>query len=742
MLKKIVIGFLAVIAMVAAVVIAAGWLVGSAILFDRPEVAEPVAIERPAVLPIFRPSAASTSAPISNSKSMGKQLLFGDLHVHTSFSFDAALFDTPAVKGTGYTTPTDACDYARYCSALDFWSINDHAESLTAKHWSDTKEAIRQCNAVTDPNNPDLVSFLGWEWTQGSTNPKPEVHYGHKNVILRDIEEAQVPTRAIGSDTDNIIRQASLQPAVIRGLALLGMSQLNLTGYTSLAEHLATLSAADACGAEDVRALPDNCYETAANPTRLFEKLDQWGFDAMVIPHGLAWGVTNPVGADFNYQMPEHNAKYQRLLEMNSGHGNSEVYRELNMPMPGDAICPAPENGYTPCCWQAGEIIRHRCQANGNDAAACNPRAEKTRGMYLAALDGVSQLSQPREVVPGTVPNDWGMCDQLVGEFQASYYYQPKQSAQYTLTLGEEGKRFRPGFIGSSDNHSARPGNSYKEFDRIYMTDVKESAIPGVTVAKTAALRARAQPEADQPVIPEERLFTDEEDLANAFYFTAGLVAVHSTGRDRDAIWEALHRREVYGTSGPRIGLWFDMIEGQKIHPMGSEVRSAETPVFRIKAMGSIKQNPGCPDFATQALGSERIESLCRNECFNPSNESHNIVRIEVIKVLPRMSADELTTDLIKDPWRVLHCKSEQSSCEAEFSDNSFVQDGREAAYYARAIQEATPTIQGDSLACEYNEAGVCVKANLCLGDGPANDCLSLAEHRAWSSPIYVMPTP
>lgn len=710
----------------------AGWLVGSAIFFDAPVVAKPVQVERP------------KQAPADASRSDGpaeKQVLFGDLHVHTSFSFDAALFDTPAVKGTGYTTPSDACDYARYCSALDFWSINDHAESLTARHWADTKDAIRRCNAVTDPNNPDLVSFLGWEWTQGSTNPDPQVHYGHKNVILRNTEEGQVPTRAIGSDADNIIRKASLQPAVLRGLALLGMSKLNLKGYTSLAKHLAALSGTEDCGAEDVRDLPDNCYETANSPAHLFGKLDQWGFDALVIPHGLAWGVTNPVGADFKYQMAEHNPKYQRLLEINSGHGTSEVYRELDMPMPGDAICPPPTEGYTPCCWRAGEIIRNRCDANGDAPADCEQRAEKTRGMFLSELEGVSQLSMPREVVPGTVPDDWGMCDQLVGEFQPAYYYQPKQSAQYTLTLGEEGRRFRPGFIGSSDNHSARPGNSYKEFARLYMTDVKESVIPGIAAAKTAELREREQPEADQPVVPDDKIFTDEEDLSNAFFYTAGLVAVHSAARDRDSIWDALHRREVYGTSGPRIGLWFDMMdENETSHPMGSEVSMAGAPRFRVKALGSIKQAPGCPDYAKQALGSERIESLCRNECFNPSNEPHDIVRIEVVKILPRTSPRDTTADLIQDPWRVLNCPVGQSTCEAEFSDDDFAEDGREAAYYARAIQQATPTIQGDPLNCEYNAAGFCVQARLCLGDGPADDCLAPAEHRAWSSPIYLIP--
>ncbi|MBW2295473.1 MAG: DUF3604 domain-containing protein, partial [Deltaproteobacteria bacterium] len=65
--------------------------------------------------------------------SPAKQVLFGDFHVHTTFSFDAFMMNLPMSGGGGSYPPSDACDFARYCSALDFWSINDHAESLTPR---------------------------------------------------------------------------------------------------------------------------------------------------------------------------------------------------------------------------------------------------------------------------------------------------------------------------------------------------------------------------------------------------------------------------------------------------------------------------------------------------------------------------------------------------------------------------------------------------------------------------------
>ena len=93
-----------------------------------------------------------------------KQILFGDFHVHTVYSLDAFLGQLPLMQGEGVHPPADACDFARYCSALDFWSINDHAESITPQRWLETKESIRQCNAGSgDLSSPDTVAFLGWQ---------------------------------------------------------------------------------------------------------------------------------------------------------------------------------------------------------------------------------------------------------------------------------------------------------------------------------------------------------------------------------------------------------------------------------------------------------------------------------------------------------------------------------------------------------------------------------------------------
>jgi hypothetical protein len=228
-----------------------------------------------------------------------------------------------------------------------------------------------------------------------------------------------------------------------------------------------------------------------------------------------------------------------------------------------------------------------------------------------------------------------------------------------------------------------------------------------------------------------------------SFFMTGGLVAVHSEGRDRGAIWDAMARREVYGTTGPRILLWFDLLNppgsrGAKLS-MGEEVAQSANPIFQVRAVGSFAQRPGCPDYASSSLSPDRLAHLCKGECYNPSDRRRLITRIEVIRVQPQNHPGEPVASLIRDPWRSFACDPNPAGCSITFEDPDFADQGRDTLYYVRALEEPAPAVNADNLRCEYDEKGACVKVNLCGGpDARDDDCLGEHEPRAWSSPIFV----
>ena len=664
-----------------------------------------------------------------------KQILFGDLHVHTTFSFDAFITSLPIIGGEGTRPPADACDFARHCSALDFWSINDHAEGLTPDQWKQTVESIRQCNDVAgDANNPDSVAFLGWEWSQ--IDYLPETHYGHKNVVFRSTDDDRIPARPIGARS-SFTRGARATPLAVR-LYVGGVGGQRGRDFIKL--MLESQATPDCPTGVPVRELPSDCRESVETPAELFAKLDDWGHDSIVIPHGNAWGLYTPAGSTWDKQLADHDPERETMIEIYSGHGNSEEYRDfraVTLNADGSRSCPEASDDYTPSCWRAGEIIAARCLEEAAPGVDCDERAAEARQHNVDGLLG------GHRAISGTTATDWLDSGQCTDCFQPAFNYRPGNSAQYMLAVrqfDERGDpiRFRMAFMASSDGHTARPGTGYKEVARGRMTDGrgrKDGARPVLRPFGEEEPSSRSQAFDPHEVGGGLGLFDFER--AGSFFVTGGLIAVHAQGRDRDAVWQALDKREIYATSGPRILLWFDLLN-QKL-PMGSSAVLSETPYFRVRAAGSLEQRAGCPDYVTEVLGEERVASLCAGECYNPSDTRRAIDRIEIVRVRPQNHADEPIASLIDDPWRVFQCPAGREGCTVTFHDPDFADAGRDAVYYARAIEEAKPTINGDNVRCETDEAGRCIATNPCGAATPyADDCLADSEPRAWSSPIWI----
>lgn len=676
------------------------------------------------------------------------RVLFGDLHVHTTYSTDAFMWSLPIFGGEGVHPLADACDFARYCSALDFWSITDHAEAITPARWAQTRESIRQCNAVSgDTENPDTVAFVGFEWTQvGRT---PQEHYGHKNVIFPGLHDEDLAQRAIAAA--GVATQTLRGSPVALNAWIPFLDWRHHQDYFDFQHYIREIQAVPECPqGVPSNELPANCFEAATTPGELVERLDSQHLDYLLIPHGTSWGFYTPPGTTFDKQLAaDEHPERQTLIEVMSGHGNSEQFRnwrEITLSPDGQTgECPPPSPDYEPACWRAGEIIRGRCSAAGQSAAVCEARAVETR--RRAANLGVAY----HLLIDGEEPNEWLDAGQCRDCFVPPFSHRPRTSVQYGLAItnfdnADQWRRFRWGFIGSSDNHRARPGTGYKPFDRMRQT---EAAGADSDEWRTRILGAQPPARDESNNLTREDLMMragfqlTEAERQASFFTTGALAAVHTQGRTREQIFEALRRREVYATSGPRIMLWFDLVNGpgNASVPMGGEVTMNAAPRFRVRAAGDFKQAPGCPDFTAQGMSAQRLEHLCGGECYNPTNERLHITRIEIVRIRPQIRPNEDVANLIEDVWRSFPCDDRGQGCTVEFSDPEFARGRRDAVYYARAIQEPTPRVNGDNLRPSRDADGNVTAVNPCWGDWRtqrSDNCLADVEERAWASPIYV----
>lgn len=657
------------------------------------------------------------------------QILFGDLHVHSTDSIDARVLAGPPTGGDANQSegPAQRCDFARFCSQLDFWSINDHPELAEPERYRAAIEAVRTCNALEGGHcqNPRMVTFMGWEWTNDGDDPASD--FGHKNVIFREDDASHLPTRPVGASRALPLTEATVG-ILVRGAT--NADPDNASFYDALGASLLTgVGTAECPHGVDVHDLPLGCREIADDPAELFEKLDQWGFDALVIPHGTAWGTNHGPRSGWGAALvpAQHSERYERLFEVYSGHGSSEphkAWRHVVEDAGGAVTCPAPTPEFEPCCWRAGEIERQRAAACVADptSAACDAAAAAARQRY--AERGLAGW----QTQGGAAPEDWGDCGQCRDCFQPAFSLRPRFSAQDALASADledpaHPLRLRFGLIGSTDSHAAGAGAGYKE-------GKNQSDIIGAATPEFETLIAAGAP-----------IVAGEWERQNNYWYSGGLVAVHSRGRSRSAIWSALQRREAYGTSGERMQLWFDLVNGPDgaRHPMGSELTLADTPRFEVRAVGSFKQLPGCPESVTARAPAGFVDSQCMGECYNPSDERHLVTRVEVVKITPQIAPGEGIDALVTDPFASLPCPPDPEGCTVTFDDPAFVAGARPALYYVRAIQEPTAQLNADNLRCTRDASGFCT-ARLCQAGyaGAGDDCLAQSEERAWSSPIFV----
>ena len=112
---------------------------------------------------------------------------------------------------------------------------------------------------------------------------------------------------------------------------------------------------------------------------------------------------------------------------------------------------------------------------------------------------------------------------------------------------------------------------------------------------------------------------------------------------------------------------------------------------------------------------------------------------LRLLKFGLKPTPDEAIDPLIEDAWKVIECDiNVMTGCTAEFEDPNF---SRDSLYYVRAIEEPTLTVNGATSRTTFDEKGNAIDVDICYGDYRtelSDNFLAPAEHRAWSSPIYI----
>ena len=680
-----------------------------------------------------------------------KVILFGDTHVHSTYSLDAFQWSLPIMHGAeGAFPPADACDYARFVSQLDFYFLTDHAEGYTPRIWQDQVDSVRQCAKMSNSEIPDVIPFIGWEWTQAGFTA--DTHYGHHNVLYKEFDEGKIPTRPIAAAGPATTTMRGDQGRVSKLIYLI--DPVNINYYAALNEFNNELQNTPEC-------LPDltskqqipECFDTAATTAELYQKLDEWQLETMVIPHGTTWGFYTPPEASWKHMLTDKNFDPEKtgIIEVYSGHGSSEEYADWQyreFDEQGKATCPQERVDYLPPCRQAGEIIKQRCIAQGDSIEKCEISAATTRQAFV---DDASVRAW--WLVPGTDENDWLDAGQARSLLTPAFNYRPKKSVQYGYALrnfDDENNplRYTWGMIGSTDTHSARAGHGFKQTNRHASSDTNGLATP---LLKSLLAKDKGDSDsANLTILPSvnEHLAKVgysimEVERLQSFFTAGGIAAVHAESRSRDGVWDAMKRKEVYATTGHRMLLWFNLLnspQGKLSTPMGSQVLMQTAPSFEVKAVGSFKQLSGCPDVVFKQLATERAQKLSQGECYNPSDERYKLDRIEIVRITPQNYAEEPVKDLIQNQWKTFDCQN-KTTCEISFSDPEFSTGERDVLYYARVFEEPIATINGGNLRTTFDENNKAIAVNICHGDfrtEQLDNCTEMVSQRAWSSPIFV----
>ena len=565
----------------------------------------------------------------------GKQLLWGDTHLHTTYSSDAfANNNLLADPETAYRYASGLPTIHPYHRAgvqietpLDFLVVSDHAEFLgVIRHvyfdGVDTSELgildaakaklaqwilrrsidsrdgrklfVDVLPAPEDPRKAAVETLAGLDGNVGWLPPMPKVEVDTWNRITDIAERYNKPgefTAMIGWEWSSIPGGANLHRVVLTDVG------------ASVAQQFQPFGLDDSPYPEDLWAW----LEKTSAAT---------GADFLAIPHnsniskGFMFDTKTLRGAGFTPEYVALRAKWERIAEITQIKGDSETHPDLS---PDDEFA---------------------------DFETYPFYIQRENSEYVAA----------------------------VGD-----YLRPAlmRGLELEQQLGQN--PYQLGLIGSTDAHTSLPSAEEDNFHGKLATDS----------------------------IPENKDSGWTEDGAYGWGMSAsGLAAVWARENTRESILAAMQRREVYATTGPRIGVQFFGGWGFTEEDLTGEGLYARATASGVPMGGELPAQPAPasgPVFIVQAMKDPLGANLDRVQIVKGWLDDQGVSREKVFDIAwagdRERDADGRLPDL-GNTVNLVNASYTNTIGEAQFSalwQDPVFSPGQSAFYYVRILQIPTP---------------------------------------------------
>ena len=620
------------------------------------------------------PAEILVANPEANAK---RNAYFGDLHVHTTYSFDAFAFGTLA-------TPYDAYRYAKggtirhpggfdmkLREPLDFYSVTDHAMFLgVMSAASNTTTDFSKLDHVQELHNMNAPEKLN----SGTIPQRIKAFSTFLQQTLTGVAKGDIDIEMVNNITRNawsdIIRAAEEFNDPGKFTTFVGYE------YTSSSDDRGNLHRNVIFqGADKLPAMPFSRFHSQ-NPEGLWRWMDdlrEQGIEAMAIPHNsngsngqmfkLVDWADNPMDDDY----ADLRMRNEPLIEITQIKGTSETHPALS------------DNDE----WANFEIMPFRVATN---------LFSEPKGSYAreALLNGLS--------------------------FQDKGVANP----------------YKFGFIGASDTHNGTTSDDEADyFSKAGLLDSNGVLRGAVPISKETSEMLR---ESGGGLVQIEEI--DGNEYASGGFDTwgaAGLTGVWAEENSREAIYASFRRKETFATSGPRMRI---RLFGAFSFDSGMlNDREMLTRAYRegVSMGGDLLANgsevPTLIVMASRDAASAGLQRLQVVKGWTVDGEHHE-------KVFDVACSDGGAIDPATYRCPDNGAKVDLSDCsittgvgdpelKAVWKDPEFNSENR-AFYYARVLENPT---------CRWSTWDA-IRA----GVAPRSDLQPTLQERAWSSPIWFVP--